>query len=109
MKFINLDAFKSVDRVTLGGESYEIYGRPVKDYLESDIDAILSECKTVKEKFSVLVEFAMAHSNIPRKVLVKQDMGVLNAILKVINGVDIEAELQAEAEAQAEGEDQGNA
>ena len=107
MKITNLDQFKTVDHVTLGGKAYEIYARPIEDFLNTDMEKQLEASKTTQDKSRLIVEFIKYYSNFPEEVLVKQDMGVLNAILKMINGVDVEAELKAQIK--AEGKAKGNA
>lgn len=103
MKVLNLDKFATFQKVSLGGKEYTVQGKPVEDFLTDTIAKRLEEAKTNKEKVEVLISEVERISDIPRKVLVKQTFGVLNAILMVAQGVDPEKQEDA-----SEGEDPKN-
>jgi hypothetical protein len=102
MKVINLDKFATVQIVSLGGKEYTVQGKPVEDFITDTVAKKLEAAKTSKDKCEVLISEVERISDIPRKVLVKQTFGVLNAILMVAQGVD------PEKQQEAEGEDQKN-
>ena len=90
MKIINLDKFRRVQPVTLGGKEYEVYGLSVDDYLNQGVIQKVEQAKTPQEQVSAMLEALKRFTNIPIEVLRRQEWPVLTALIHVIQGIDPE-------------------
>jgi len=88
MKVINLDKFKSIQKVQLNGKEYEVYGLTVDDYLNKGVIDKIDKAKASEKKVSAMLEALEKFTNIPKSVLVKQEFPVLSALIMVVQGID---------------------
>ena len=88
MNVINLDKFRRVQQVTLGGKEYEVYGLSVDDYLNKGVIEKIDKAKTDEQRVAAMLEALKQFTNIPPNVLLKQEFPVWTALILVIQGID---------------------
>jgi hypothetical protein len=64
MKFVNLDQFRAVTKVTISGVEYEIYGLTVADYLGRDALEDVNKATTREEQIIAIMEILRRMTNI---------------------------------------------
>lgn len=89
MEIINLDDFKTIQRVTLDGKEWEVYGITVGDYLDGNFNEKLQEAKTISAKIKILIERLTQITNIPASVLKRQNLKTLSALITIAQGRSI--------------------
>lgn len=92
MKVINLDKFKTMQQVSLDGKVYNIQGRSVESYINGDLQARMEAAKDEKERIQIVIAEIVKMSDLPKEVLMKQPFQVLQAIIQVSQGVDVDAD-----------------
>jgi hypothetical protein len=88
MNVINLDKFRRIQPVELGGKEYEVYGLSVDDYLNKGVIEKIDKAKTDKERVAAMLEALKQFTNIPEKVLRQQEFPVWTALILVVQGID---------------------
>jgi hypothetical protein len=88
MNVINLDKFRRVQKVTLGGKEYEVYGLSVDDYLNKGVIENIDKAKTDADRVTAMLEVLKQFTNIPPNILLKQEFPVWTALILVIQGID---------------------
>ena len=96
MNVINLDKFRRVQQVTLGGKEYEVYGLSVDDYLNKGVIEKIDKAKTDQDRVTAMLEALKQFTNIPPNVLLKQEFPVWTALILVIQGIDPNEEREPE-------------
>ena len=90
MKVVNLNKFKQDQDVTLDGVDYTVRHLTVDEYMNNTVQERFKDCKDEKEKARVMIDVIGEFTTIPKEILVKQPFTVLNAIIQLIQGVDLE-------------------
>jgi hypothetical protein len=88
MNVINLDKFRRVQPVELGGKQYEVYGLSVDDYLNKGVIEKIDKAKTDEQRVAAMLEALKQFTNIPPNILLKQEFPVWTALILVIQGID---------------------
>lgn len=88
MKVVNLDKFKKKQKVILEDAEYNIYGMKVGEFVEEGMDESKYENMTIKEQVVFFIDSILKHSDIPKEVLLDQEIEVLSALMQVMQGVD---------------------
>lgn len=96
MNVINLDKFRRVQLVTLGGKEYEVYGLSVDDYLNKGVIESIDKAKTDEARVTAMLEALKQFTNIPPNVLLKQEFPVWTALILVVQGIDPNEEREPE-------------
>lgn len=93
-KLINLDQFKKVTSVILNEVVYDIKGVTVGMFLDDiDFDKLRDDNNIdSKERVKALVSSLLKMSNIPENVLYEQSFEVLNKLIIIAQGGDIDAQ-----------------
>lgn len=89
-KVINLDKFKVRQEVELDGKRYTVRGLTVSEYLDETYQAELDAAQTQRDVVSVMLKRLTQLSDIPEDILCKQDISVLQVLVSVAQGVDVE-------------------
>ena len=97
MKVVNLNKFKQNQDVVLDSIEYTVRHLTVDEYLNNTVQERFKDCKDEKEKARVMIDIIGEFTTIPKEILVKQPFPVLNAIIQLIQGADLDDEEQAEA------------
>lgn len=92
MKVVNLDKFKKHQTVILEGNEYKIFGIKVSEFFEEDMEESKYEKMGIKEQVKFFIDSILKHSDIPKDVLLDQELDVLMALMQVMQGIDPEAE-----------------
>lgn len=94
MKVINLDKFSSKRQVEIDGATYDIRTFTVGDYIDGKLDAVSAKANEVGDstlaQIKIMIDVAAEYSTIPRETLTGFNMGMLQALIQVIQGVDVE-------------------
>ncbi len=99
MEVINLDRFKTCQKVSIDGTEYEVNGTTVDQFLHE----IKREASNdVEEQYTYFLGKLVEISNIPEEVLLKQEPSVLVALIQISQGIDPSAESTLEEEDSAE-------
>lgn len=101
MKVVNLDKYRTEQKVALEGKEYIVRGITVGLYLNDSIDK-LNEDGNIRGKVTAILDILTKSTDIPRPILERQSFEVLNALFFVAQGIDPEERMN-KAEAGAEG------
>ena len=92
-KIINLDNMKTTFLITLGGREYTQKRMTVRQFIDGDILKKVSRIETDKEmsvleKVESMIDIITANTEIPRDVLLEQDMFTISRIIMILQGID---------------------
>lgn len=87
MKLINLDKFKTEQKVILDNQEYSIKGMSVREYMDNNIDEQMAQATTEQDRIRLLIEKLKILTNIPEDVLFNQEFSVLIALIQVTQGL----------------------
>ena len=91
-KIVNLDNLKTTFRITLDGKEYDQKRMTVKQFIDGDIQQKISELEndeiSLKEQVSAMIDIITAHTEIPKDVLLNQDMDTIQRIILILQGID---------------------
>lgn len=92
-KIINLDNMKTTFLITLGGREYTQKRMTVRQFIDGDILKKVSRIETDKEmsvleKVESMIDIITANTEIPRDVLLEQDMFTIRRIIMILQGID---------------------
>ena len=92
MKIINLDKFKAIQKVSLSGQEYEVYGMTVGQFIDGTLQEKLKAANDgdPKQIFCTMLEALEKMTNIPVEVLKDQNFKVLETLLSIAQGNDPE-------------------
>lgn len=90
MKVVNLDKYKTNVAIKLDGKEYVIRGITVDEFINEKFK--MPEGMTDKDSFIAIIKMIAELTGAPEETLAKQELGVLMAIMDIINGKDIETE-----------------
>ncbi len=87
-KLINLDKFKEIQKVMLDGNEYEVRGLNVGEFLDGNILEAVEKADGMKNQVKEMLIVLSKFTNIPGKILLKQQFSVLMALIQVMQGAD---------------------
>lgn len=88
MKKVNLNKLKTNTPVDLDGVEYTVRGVTVEEFINDEFN--IPDDATVEERIKAMVKAINKLSGIPEDVLLKQEFAVLNAIMAISQGQDLE-------------------
>jgi uncharacterized protein with GYD domain len=89
MEIINLDKFKAIKKVSIGGQVYEVYGITVGDYIDGTLqDKLAAGEGDTKEQLKHMVSALTGLTNIPVDVLKALPFKAITALLTIAQGSD---------------------
>lgn len=95
MKVINLDKFRTHQTVLLDGKEYTVRGQTVSQFLD-EAGGNLDALDTVG-RFKYYLARLGEITDIPMEILQKQEIGVLIALMRVSQGVDVDEDESGES------------
>ena len=92
-KIINLDNMKTTFLINLGGREYTQKRMTVRQFIDGNILKKVSRIETDKEmsvleKVESMIDIITANTEIPRDVLLEQDMFTIRRIIMILQGID---------------------
>lgn len=88
MKKINLDKLKTRTPVELDGVEYTVRAVTVEEFVNDEFN--IPEDATAEERTKAMIQAIHKLSGIPVDVLMKQEFGVLNAIMAISQGQEVD-------------------
>lgn len=88
MKKVNLNKLKTNTPVDLDGVEYTVRAVTVEEFINDEFN--IPDDATVEERIRVMVKAINKLSGIPEDVLLRQEFAVLNAIMAISQGQDLE-------------------
>lgn len=87
MEIINLDEFKTMKKVTIDGQMYEVYGISVGEFIDGKLqDNLAAKEGDIKAQVAIMVETLTTLTNIPVEVLKGLSFKALNALISIAQG-----------------------
>ena len=91
-KTVNLDNYKTTFEITLDGKVYKQHKLSVGHFIDGGIQKKIVKLSkgnlNPQKKISLMVDVVVANTEIPKDVLLKQDIEILHKLVQILQGVD---------------------